>query len=176
MPTEIAKTERLIANRYQVLRVLGEGASARTLLCNDLQHGRKVALKELHLAHLSDTKYLELFEREAKVLAGLRHHAVPQILDSIESEEGQGAFALILVQEFIEGDSLARRMEEGPALGQVEISQLTLGILDVLEYLHGRSPPLYHRDIKPSNIIVRPSGAPVLVDFGSVTQGWRSAA
>jgi len=159
---------------------LGEGTSARTLLCRDRQDEREVALKELRVQHLDDWKHLELFEREAKVLAGLRHHAIPQVFDTIEHQgesdaEPSGPGVLILVQEFIEGLSLAQRMEDGPTLGQVELFQLTLGVLDVLEYLHGRSPPIYHRDIKPSNIIVRPTGAPVLVDFGSVTHGWRPA-
>ena len=174
MSTEIAVTQRVIAGRFEVLRVLGEGASARTLMCREVAAARDVALKELHVAHLDDWKRLELFEREAKVLAGLRHHAIPEVFESIELEE-DGRVVLILVQELIDGLSLARRMEEGPALGQTELIQLTLGVLDVLEYLHGRSPPVYHRDIKPSNIVVRPTGAPVLVDFGSVTHGWRPA-
>src|SRR5688572_29986122 len=140
--------KRLVAGRFELVRVLGEGASARTLLCRDLQQDREVAVKELHVAHLDDWKRLELFEREAKVLAGLRHHAVPQVFESIESEGDGGRVSLILVQEFIDGDSLARRMEHGPALGQVELLQITLGILDVLEYLHGRTPPVYHRDLK----------------------------
>ncbi|MCH9688389.1 MAG: serine/threonine protein kinase [Deltaproteobacteria bacterium] len=176
MSTEEEATPRIIADRFEVVRVLGEGASARTLLCRERQQDRQVALKELHVAHLDDWKHLELFEREAKVLAGLRHHAIPQIFESLEQEDGDGRGSLILVQEFIDGASLGDRMDNGPTLGQVEVIQLTLGILDVLEYLHGRSPPIYHRDIKPSNIVVRPSGAPVLVDFGSVTSGWRPAA
>lgn len=175
MSTNVAVTPRVIADRFEVIRVLGEGASARTLLCRDREHDREVAVKELHVAHLDDWKHLELFEREARVLAGLRHHAIPEVFESIEGEESDGRVVLFLVQEFIEGQSLAGRMADGPALGQAELIQLTLGVLDVLEYLHGRSPPVYHRDIKPSNIVVRPTGAPVLVDFGSVTHGWRPA-
>src|SRR5690606_3727312 len=61
-----AGTPRVIADRYQILRLLGEGASARTLLCSDLRENRRVAIKELHLARLGDWKHLELFEREAR--------------------------------------------------------------------------------------------------------------
>ena len=163
----------MIVERYEVVRVLGEGSAAKTLLCRDREAGRDVALKELRVEHLEDWKHLELFQREAHVLGGLRHHAIPEIFESFEATDDRGRTQLYLVQEFVDGMSLARRLKEGPTLGQVELIQLSLGVLDVLEYLHGRSPPVYHRDIKPSNIIVRPTSAPVLVDFGSVTHGWR---
>lgn len=164
---------RLIVDRYEVVRVLGEGSAARTLLCRDREADRDVALKELRVEHLEDWKHLELFQREAHVLGGLRHHAIPEIYASFEATDDRGRTQLYLVQEFVQGISLAQRLEDGPSLGQVELIQLSLGVLDVLEYLHGRSPPVYHRDIKPSNIVVRPTSAPVLVDFGSVTRGWR---
>jgi hypothetical protein len=50
-----------------------------------------------------------------------------------------------------------------------------LELLGILEYLHGRVPPILHRDIKPSNIIVRPNGFPALVDFGSVRRVFLTA-
>lgn len=59
----------VIGDRYEVIRELGEGSSARTLLCTDVREGRRVAVKELHFEHLENWKHLELFEREARVLA-----------------------------------------------------------------------------------------------------------
>jgi hypothetical protein len=162
---------RLIADRYEVVRVLGEGSSARTLLCSDLRAGRRVAVKELHFARLDDWKYLELFEREAKMLSMLEHPGIPRIFDYFEGEGDSATF--YIVQEFIEGPSLQQRMESGPMLGQQEIYELTLGLLDVLDYLHGRAPPVIHRDIKPSNVLLRAGGGPALIDFGGVCVGWR---
>jgi hypothetical protein len=162
---------RLIADRYEVVRVLGEGSSARTLLCADLQEDRRVAVKELHFAHLGDWKYLELFEREAKMLSLLEHPGIPRIFDYFEGEGGSATF--YIVQEFIEGPSLQQRMESGPMLGQNEICELALGLLDVLDYLHGRAPPVIHRDIKPSNVLLRSDGRPALIDFGGVNVGWQ---
>jgi serine/threonine protein kinase len=162
---------RLIADRYEVVRVLGEGSSGCTLLCSDLREDRRVAVKELHFARLGNWKYLELFEREAKMLSMLHHPGIPRIFDYFEGEGSSATF--FIVQEFIEGKSLQQRMESGPMLGQAEIHEVALGLLDVLDYLHGRAPPVIHRDIKPSNVLLRSDGGPTLIDFGGVNVGWQ---
>lgn len=161
-----------IGGRYEVERPLGAGASARTLLCRDLQDDRLVAVKELHFEHLEDWKHLDLFEREASILRRLQHHGIPRVFDFFQDEEREGR--LFIVQEFIDGTSLSERIEKGPMFGQDEIMQLAVELLDILDYLHGRAPPVLHRDIKPSNILVRSNGSPTLVDFGGVTFGWRA--
>ena len=162
---------RLISDRYEIIRVLGEGSSARTLLCSDLRDNRQVAVKELHFAHVDNWKYLELFEREAKMLSVLDHHGIPKIFDFFQ---GSGdSMTLYIVLEFIDGASLKQRMESGPMLGQQEVYDFANGMLDVLDYLHGRAPPVLHRDIKPSNVLLRAEGGPALVDFGGVCVGWR---
>ena len=65
--------DRTIGGRYAVVRTLGQGASGRTFLCDDLQEQRRVAVKELRFEHLDSWKHLELFEREARVLSLLDH-------------------------------------------------------------------------------------------------------
>jgi serine/threonine protein kinase len=160
-----------ILGRYEVVRVLGTGSSARTLLCQDAESHLQVAVKELHFAHAESWKHLELFEREASVLSRLDHPGLPKIHEFFPV--GDDATTLYIVQDFIEGVSLKERMESGPMLGRREVADLALGMLDILEYLHGRVPPVLHRDIKPSNILLRPDGTPVLVDFGGVLFGWR---
>ncbi len=164
-------TAGMIGGRYRLERILGQGSSARTLLCGDLREDRQVAVKELHFAHLENWKFLDQFEREAKMLAMLEHPGIPRVFDYFPGDGG--ASTLYIVQEFIEGASLQQRMESGPMLGQEEIYDLALSMLDVLEYLHGRAPPVLHRDIKPSNILLRPDGKAALIDFGGVCVGWR---
>jgi serine/threonine protein kinase len=172
VPAEIPEAApRLIADRYRVERVLGEGSSARTLLCRDLQNDSLVAVKELHFARLGDWKFLELFQREARMLSMLEHSGIPRVFDYFEGSGDSASF--YIVQEFIEGPSLQQRMDSGPMLGQKEIHDLALGLLDVLDYLHGRAPPVIHRDIKPANILLRADGMPALVDFGGVSMGWQ---
>jgi hypothetical protein len=170
---EALAPERIIRERYRVLTLLGEGSSARTLACQDLVEDRRVAVKELRVGQLRSWKQVEMFEREAKALAGLRHHGIPEIHEFFEHEEPGWGPTLYLVQELIDGPALQSRIGQAPLLGESEVLDIALGVLDILEYLHGRMPPLYHRDIKPSNIVLRQSGAPVLVDFGGVCHGWR---
>jgi serine/threonine protein kinase len=170
--TPAAEAERrIIAGRYEIVRELGSGSSARTLLCTDLRDGRSVAVKEMHIARVGDWKHLELFEREAKTLAKLAHPGIPRVFDFFHGDGDESA--LYIVQELVDGASLQQRMDSGPLLGQDEIHQLALGVLDILEYLHGRAPPILHRDIKPSNVLIRSDGPPALIDFGGVCVGWR---
>ena len=164
---------RMIAGRYRVQRVLGEGTWARTLLAEDTVEPRQVAIKELRVELLDDWKHVELFQREARVLRLIDHPSVPRLYEVLEAESETGKPSLCLVQEWIEGRSLREHIEHGPLLGEREIEQITRGILDLLEHLHSRIPAVYHRDIKPSNIMVRPDGTPVLIDFGGVCFGWR---
>lgn len=156
-----------IADRYTVLRTLGQGAFGRTLLARDDESDRDVAIKMLDTQKVDSIKGFELFEREAAVLRSVRHHGVPEIYDSLRAtwEDRPAAF---LVMEYIEGKSLDTLIKERHHLDPGDASHLLLELLGVLDYLHSRVPPILHRDIKPANIILRPDGYPALVDFGAV--------
>lgn len=167
-------TTTLIADRYEVIRPLGRGSFAETLLARDLTGDGLVAMKVLHPRAAQEWKAYELFEREAATLRGLRHHGVPAIHDTFRAP-WDGTTAAFLVMEFIEGESLAERISARRPLDSVEVLHLFVELLGVLEYLHTRVPPVLHRDIKPANIVVRPDGTPALVDFGAVRTVFRGA-
>jgi hypothetical protein len=175
-PMEPAPAATLIDGRYRVMDVLGQGSFARTLACEDLsEEQRRVAIKQLRVQGVGDWKPVELFEREAKVLASLRHHGVPEIFRHFEGRDPEGQLCLYLVMELVDGPSLRHELQAKRTFSDLELTELGLSLLDILDYLHSRRPPVFHRDIKPSNIVLRASGAPVLVDFGGVCQGWRPA-
>jgi serine/threonine protein kinase len=79
-----------------------------------------------------------------------------------------GVPAAFLVMEYVDGVSLGQIIAEQRQLEPANVVALFVELLGILDYLHGRVPPVLHRDVKPSNIIVRPDGTPALVDFGSV--------
>ncbi len=116
---------------------------------------------------MADWKAHELFEREVAVLRGLEHPAIPRYIDSFLDEDSDDP-CMYLAMEFIEGSTLREIIDGAEPWDSAQVRQLLDEMLDVLEYLHGHTPPVLHRDIKPSNIIRRPNGAFALVDFGAV--------
>jgi hypothetical protein len=160
-------TSPIVGGRYEILRTLGQGAFGRTFLAQDREQDRTVAIKLLDTRGREDWKAYELFKREADVLRAVRHHGIPEVYEAFQ-DVWYGAPAAFLVMEYIEGPSLAHIIDEKRALEAGNVVHLFLELLGVLDYLHGRVPPILHRDIKPANIIVRVNGFPALVDFGSV--------
>jgi len=73
--TELHQTGEIVQDRYRISHVLGQGGIGITYAAEDLQKGVRVALKALSLRRMTEWKVLELFEREAKVLAQLTHPA-----------------------------------------------------------------------------------------------------
>lgn len=150
--------------RYQIMEALGAGSQGKTFRAIDRETGRQVAVKALHLRALGgDWKPFDLFERECTVLQSLDHPGIPRYLDRFASEQSGDFF---LVMELIEGTPLSQRL--GRPNEPAQLLEWLRQALPILEYLHGRAPPVIHRDIKPSNLMVRPDGRLCLIDFGGV--------
>lgn len=118
-----------------------------------------VAVKEN--LFLSD-EYARQFQREANILASLRHPNLPRVGDYFIIP-GQGQY---LIMDYIEGEDLRDRIERSGPLTEREAALVGAAICDALTYLHTRRPQVIHRDIKPGNIKITPEGEVVLVDFG----------
>lgn len=149
--------------RYVLLGPLGEGSQGRTFDGIDKREGRPVAIKRFDVRGAKQWKDVELAEREARVLQSLSHAKLPAYIDHFE-EEG----ALYLVMEKIEGESLGSLRKRGAVLSERDVVRLLEDASEVLDYLHGRAPPVIHRDLKPGNVLRRPDGSFAFVDFGAV--------
>ncbi|GAK61381.1 protein kinase domain [Candidatus Vecturithrix granuli] len=157
----------LLNQRYEIKETLGHGGFTTTYRAFDRESQRECAIKCLSFRKIEDWKTLELFEREAKVLRNLDHPQIPRYLDFFTYETEHDT-EFYLVQEYVQGKSLAQLIQEGRHFTEREVLKIASGIARVLEYLHSFSPPLIHRDIKPGNILVSDFKRAFLIDFGSV--------
>ncbi len=149
----------LILQRYRIIEVLGQGGMGAIYRAIDENLRVEVALKE-NLFTTDD--FARQFQREANILANLRHPNLPRVTDHFIIE-GQGQY---LVMDFIEGEDLHQRIEKGGKITEEEAIQIGIAICDALIYLGERTNPIVHRDIKPGNIKITPNGEIYLVDFG----------
>ena len=164
-----------IANRYRIVRELGQGGFGCTYLVEDIHRfNERCVLKEFAPASESSeillTKAKELFVREAAVLYKLEHPQIPRFREWFMGHQDK---SLCLVQDYVEGATyqtlLRERVKQGEAFSASEIYPFLIQILPVLDYIHRQG--LIHRDISPDNLIQRQSdGLPILIDFGGVKQ------
>ena len=149
----------LIQQRYQIVRLIGRGGMGAVYEAIDQRLRNTVALKQMLGGGLDSA---DAFEREARLLAALRHPALPRVMDYFH--EGGGHF---LVMEFFSGADLAAlQARRGAPFLPAEVLAWAEQLLDALIYLHRQSPPVIHRDIKPQNLKLTLDGQVVLLDFG----------
>lgn len=147
-----------------VQRVLSVRPHGRTYLART-SDGAMVVIKELVLARAAGIAVVEAFEREARLLAGLKHPRLPKFLAHLQRTDEAGALRLITIMTLLEGTPLDQLAEE-QRLTNVQLVDFLRQGLDLLVYLQARQQPILHRDLKPSNLLVSPDGALCLVDFG----------
>ncbi|MCB2214188.1 serine/threonine-protein kinase [bacterium] len=151
----------LLNNRYRILDILGQGGMGAVYRAVDENLDITVAVKE---NSFFSEEYARQFQREAKILASLRHPNLPRVFDYFVIDQ-QGQY---LVMDYIAGDDLRQWMNREQTISENEALQIGIAICNALIYLHTRVPAIAHRDIKPGNVKITPSGEVVLVDFGLV--------
>jgi serine/threonine protein kinase len=162
-------TLTLVNNRYQVLRVLGNGGFGETFLAEDTQmpSSRRCVVKQLKPVADNPQVYQlvkERFQQEAAILEDLgdRSDQIPRLYAYFVDND-----QFYLVQEYVEGLTLTQKLQQQGLLTESAVKDILINILPVLDYVHNKR--IVHRDIKPDNIILRfADGKPVLIDFGAV--------
>jgi serine/threonine protein kinase len=166
------RSGQILQERYQLQHRLGRSPQARqTWLALDSATSppETVILKLLVFTEMQ-WHDLRLFEREAQVLKNLNHPRIPQYRDYflVEQQPHSQLCWWGLVQDRVPGRSLQELLEQGTRWSEQEVRQIAEEVLQILDYLHGLSPPVLHRDIKPSNLILNRAKQIWLVDFGAV--------
>jgi serine/threonine-protein kinase len=157
----------IVGRKYRFERPLAAGGQAKVWLARDLVLDLPVAIK-LPYAGPNLLQQSQRASREARLVASLGHPSIVRVVDLAFGSDGSA----YLVMEFLNGETLARRMERGRLSAEATL-RLLLPILDALLLTHRRG--IVHGDIKPSNVFLALEGGsiqPKLVDFGLARSGY----
>jgi serine/threonine-protein kinase len=153
---------RTLAERYHVLRRIGEGGMGRVYLAEHVRMGRQCALKVMRAALLNDSDAAARFGREASNAARILHPHVATVFDYGESEG-----LIYLVMEYVDGESLSTLIGRERRLPADRVIDLTKQVAEALVAAHELG--IVHRDLKPDNILLARRGerdVAKVVDFG----------
>ena len=159
---------------YQLEALLGEGGMGQVFRARDTRLGRPVAIKLIRPVHLQREDFQIRFQHEARATAALNHPHICTLYD-VGTQDG----AAYLVMEYVEGQTLAARLQEGP-LPFDQLIRCGMETAQALAAAHERG--IIHRDLKPANLMLTPAGIKVL-DFGlakfvgpKTPSGWLTGA
>ncbi len=148
----------IIADKYEVKRILGRGGMGVVYLAWQETLNRVVALKMLTSVHHANPEARQRFIAEAKAVAALRHPHIVTIYDW-----GEDAGLPYFSMEYVEGQDLGAKTRHGP-LDPKQAAQLTRKVALAVAYANDHG--IIHRDLKPSNVLIGQDGEPKVVDFG----------
>lgn len=151
--------QKILDNRYELERKIGEGGMARVYVGRDLRLNRRVAIKVLHSHYGSDSDFINRFQHEAHAAAILSHPNVVDVYDV-----GQDNNIHYIVMEYVDGSDLKALINREAPLAIDRAVAIAEAVARGLEAAHQMG--LVHRDIKPQNIIVAPDGHVRITDFG----------
>jgi serine/threonine protein kinase len=158
----------IVLGRYQLLQRIGRGGMGEVWLAEDPRLKRRVALKMLPLHSQSDEEFARRFEREARVAAALHHPHILLIHDYGRQALANGQVLAYIVMPYIEGGTLADRLEEtqqqGRLLPPADALRYLTQAAEAIDYAHHQG--VVHRDIKPGNMLLRDASWLLLADFG----------
>jgi len=143
---------------YTFLRLLGKGSMGEVYECLEEASERRVAIKVLKPEFTQNTEANNTFEKEAQLIARLKHKNIVGIYNLIHFEK-----QYFLIMEYCEGEPLSKILKRG-LLPLNRTLKIIEGLLDALCYMHGKH--IIHHDIKPGNILLLPDDHAILCDFG----------
>ncbi|MBA4156464.1 MAG: protein kinase [Gemmatimonadetes bacterium] len=155
---------QIVAERYHILKKLGEGGMGQVYLAEHVKMGRRCAIKVMHPALRTDADAISRFGREAANASRINHPHVADVYDFGESRDG----LIYLAMEFVEGEPLSLLLRRESPLPVARATEITRQVADALVAAHEIG--LVHRDLKPDNILLARgrdgSDVAKVVDFG----------
>jgi hypothetical protein len=154
-------TERVLAGRYRLVRVIGQGGMAVVHLAHDELLDRDVAVKVLRPGFDEDPEFIDRFRREARHAASLHHPNIVTIFDTGTDPESNSDY---IVMQLVDGPDLQQILERS---GRVSVGfAVRIGIETALALAFAHEHQIIHRDIKPGNILIDSDDHVHVADFG----------
>ena len=158
--TMVGGEKTLLANRYRIIKQLGQGGMGSVWLAEDtLLDNKQFAIKMLPSILVSNKRAYNQLKSEALVAMKLTHTNIVT-LRAFEENNGNP----FLVMDYIEGQTLDDYLAEKGKLSEDETIKFLKPIAAALDYAHGRG--VVHRDVKPGNVMIAKDGTPYILDFG----------
>ncbi len=154
--------KQVFANRYNLIRKLGEGGMADVYLAYDALLDREVAIKLLRSSMALDPVSLLRFQREANSASSLNHPNIVEIFDVGEDEGNH-----YIIMEYVKGKTLKQLIAQRGAMENHEAISIMDQLVSAVCEAHEKN--IIHRDIKPQNVIVKDDGTVKMADFGIAT-------
>lgn len=149
----------VVHGRYRIIRVVGQGGMGVVYEAEDERLTKRIALKQTLVIGAGLER---AFEREARLLAGLKHRGLPSVSDYFIIDQSQ-----FLVMDYIDGPNLEElASQQNAPFSLKQVLTWAYQLCDILNYLHSRQPPVIHRDIKPQNLKLGEDQHIILLDFG----------
>ncbi|MFJ9631904.1 protein kinase [Streptomyces sp. NPDC101175] len=150
----------VLAERYEMSSLLGQGGMGAVYRGLDLLTGRAVAIKVMHRSARNDERMVARFQREAEVSRQLNHPQIVRTLDVLESAGTEPA----LIMELVEGPSLHDVLSERGALPVGAVARIGRQLGEALAFID--SMGISRIDLKPSNVLLHPERGAVIIDLG----------
>ena len=158
----------LLADRYQLERLIARGGMAEVYLATDIMLNREVAAKILFPEYAREESFVERFRREAQAAAKLNHPNIVAIYDWGKSKD-----SYFIGMEYVKGQSLREKLKAEGTIDSDILAEICADTASALAYAHENG--IVHRDIKPGNILIKKNGKVKVTDFGIARAGTSEA-
>ena len=159
----MASVGQVIDDKYEILKLIGQGGMSRVYLAMDKRLNKQWAIKEIEKRAKDKNNEIVIQSAiaEANLIKQLDHPAIVRIVDIIDNGN-----VIYIIEDYIEGETLSTILENNGAQPQELVIEWAMQICEALEYLHTRKPPIIYRDMKPANVMIKPDGNIKVIDFG----------
>ena len=159
----MASVGQVIDDKYEILKLIGQGGMSRVYLAMDKRLNKQWAIKEIEKRAKDKNNEIVIQSAiaEANLIKQLDHPAIVRIVDIIDNGD-----VIYIIEDYIEGETLSSVLETQDAQPQELVIEWAMQICEALEYLHTRKPPIIYRDMKPANVMIKPDGNIKVIDFG----------